>query len=160
MRKPLFTIEIEILYQSLPSDQISQLLSSLLNASPPSTVVLPSITRLSANMLTTSASSTFNIGFMYFILDRPLSLTLPQWEGTVNRGMTVYVSIIVQLFSNFPRLPFGATGAFRGTTECGSGPTKGSESPLATEGLGVRGWRGALYLSTFLPSIMKIPFFN
>ena len=141
MRKPLFTIEIEILYQSLSSDQISQLLSSLLNASPPSTVVLPSITRLSANMLT-------------------LSLTLPKWEGTVNRGMTVYVSIIVQLFSNFPRLPFGATGAFRGTTECGSGPTKGSESPLATEGLGVRGWRGALYFSTFLPSIMKIPFFN
>ena len=26
-----------------------------------------------------------------------------------------------------------ATGVFRGTTECGCGPTKGSESPLATE---------------------------
>ena len=86
MRKPLFTIEIEILYQSLSSDQISQLLSSLLNASPPSTVVLPSITRLSANMLTTSASSTFNIGFMYFILDRPLSLTLPQMGGNCKQG--------------------------------------------------------------------------
>ena len=66
MRKPLFTIEIMEFYQSSSSDQISQL-SSLVNASPPSTVVSLSITRLSANMLTTSASSTFNIGFMYFI---------------------------------------------------------------------------------------------
>ena len=29
----------------------------------------------------------------------------------------------------------GATGVFRGATECGSGPTKGSEPPFATEGL-------------------------
>ena len=29
---------------------------------------------------------------------------------------------------------FGATGVFRGATECGSGSTKGSKSPLATEG--------------------------
>ncbi len=28
----------------------------------------------------------------------------------------------------------GATGVFRVATECGYGPTKGSESPLATEG--------------------------
>ena len=33
----------------------------------------------------------------------------------------------------------GATGAFRGATECGSGPTKGREFPLSTVfGLGVR----------------------
>jgi hypothetical protein len=49
-------------------------------------VVLPSITRLSANMLTTSASSTFNIGLMYFILVRPLSLTLPQMGGNCKQG--------------------------------------------------------------------------
>ena len=30
--------------------------------------------------------------------------------------------------------PKGATGVFREATECGSGPTKGSESPFATEG--------------------------
>ena len=30
--------------------------------------------------------------------------------------------------------PKGATGAFRAATECGCGPTKGSESPFATEG--------------------------
>ncbi len=29
--------------------------------------------------------------------------------------------------------PTGATGVFRGATECGSSPTKGSESPFATE---------------------------
>ena len=38
-------------------------------------------------------------------------------------------------------LPTRATGVFRGTTECGSGPTKGSESPLATEESG----RGLLF---------------
>ncbi len=32
-----------------------------------------------------------------------------------------------------------ATGVFRVATECGCGPTKGSESPLATED---RGWFG------------------
>ena len=80
MRKPLFTIEIEILYQSLSSDQISQLLSSLVNASPPSTVVSLSITRLSASMLTTSASSTFKIGFMYFII-YPAPLPNPPPNG-------------------------------------------------------------------------------
>jgi hypothetical protein len=33
----------------------------------------------------------------------------------------------------------GATGVFREATECGFGPTKGSESPFTTEfGLGVR----------------------
>ena len=31
-----------------------------------------------------------------------------------------------------PSLEGGATGVFRGTTECGSGPTKGSKSPFAT----------------------------
>jgi len=30
--------------------------------------------------------------------------------------------------------PLGATGVFREAKECGFGPTKGSESPLATEG--------------------------
>ena len=30
--------------------------------------------------------------------------------------------------------PKGATGVFRVATECGYGPTKGSESPFATEG--------------------------
>ena len=29
--------------------------------------------------------------------------------------------------------PKGATGVFRGATECGSGPTKGSDYPVATE---------------------------
>ena len=66
MRKPLFTIEIMEFYQSSSSDQISQL-SSFVSASSPDTVVSLSIIRLSANMLTTSASSTFNIGFLYFI---------------------------------------------------------------------------------------------
>ena len=30
--------------------------------------------------------------------------------------------------------PHGATGVFRVATECGNGPTKGSEFPLTTEG--------------------------
>ena len=34
----------------------------------------------------------------------------------------------------FPSPDNGATGVFRAATECGCGPTKGSESPLATEG--------------------------
>ena len=34
--------------------------------------------------------------------------------------------------------PQGATGGFREATECGCAPTKGSESPFATEGKGVR----------------------
>jgi len=35
--------------------------------------------------------------------------------------------------SQFTPSPTGATGVFRGVTECGSSPTKGSESPFATE---------------------------
>ncbi len=36
---------------------------------------------------------------------------------------------------NLTPLPFrGATGVYRAATECGCGPTKESESPLATEG--------------------------
>ena len=79
MRKPLFTIEIMEFYQSSSSDQISQL-SSLVSASPPSTVVSLSITRLSASMLTTSASSTFKIGLMYFII-YPAPLPNPPPNG-------------------------------------------------------------------------------
>ena len=46
----------------------------------------------------------------------------------------------------------GATGVFREATECGFGPTKGSESPFTTEfGLGVRLFsdRQLLLLSQF-----------
>ena len=63
-RQPFFIkFSIKIRDYSLSSDQISQLLSSLLNASPPSTVVLPSITRLSANMLCQHVD---NLGLFYF----------------------------------------------------------------------------------------------
>ena len=36
----------------------------------------------------------------------------------------------------------GATGVFRGATECGSGPTKGSNYPVATEDGGGSSTRG------------------
>ena len=38
------------------------------------------------------------------------------------------------LFYAFLSPDNGATEVFRAATECGCGPTKGSESPLATEG--------------------------
>ena len=38
------------------------------------------------------------------------------------------------LISNLKHSPKRATGVFRVATECGYGPTKGSESPFATEG--------------------------
>jgi len=128
---------------SLSSFQISQLLS-LVSASPPSTVVLPSIVRLSASMLTTSASSTRKAGLMYFIISAPLPNPPPNGRELRTGVGQFMFQILFPYFFKFPTSHLGATGAFRGTTECGSGPTKGSESPLATEGLGVRGWRGAI----------------
>ena len=40
----------------------------------------------------------------------------------------------------FQALTQRATGVFRAATECGCGPTKGSESPLATEGKALCKW--------------------
>ena len=42
----------------------------------------------------------------------------------------------VELLKSLGTSPYGATGVFRGATECGSGSTKGSKSPLATEAAG------------------------
>ena len=85
-----------------------------------------------------------------------------------NRWKYLFISLIFWCFSlipfffkvrshsrsgerlSFPRLPFGASGAFRGTTECGSGPTKGRRRPFGRkteclsvpdEGKNLRFWR-------------------
>ena len=44
--------------------------------------------------------------------------------------------IAKQLTHSAPLAAREATGVFREATECGFGPTKGSEFPLATEGDG------------------------
>ena len=60
--------------------------------------------------------------------------------------------------NNRPPL-LGATGAFRGATECGSGPTKGSESPFTT-GFRVRGEAvidTQAYLRVWVVSVFQRP---
>ena len=70
--------------------------------------------------------------------------TQPQWATELKAG-TMFGVLVVARRNNC--LPPRATGVFRGTAECGSGPTKVSESPFAMEGKEAGG--GLSFLAAF-----------
>ena len=64
-----------------------------------------------------------------------------QWASELKAGKMFGVLVVARRNNS---LPPRATGVFRGTAECGSGPTKVSESPFAMEGKEVGGGLGFL----------------
>ena len=67
--------------------------------------------------------------------------TQKQWTEELKKGKMFGVLVVARRNNS---LPPRATGVFRGTAECGSGPTKVSESPFAMEGKEVGGGLGFL----------------